>query len=56
MTMYELVTPIDNNKELVIGVYATPDQATSAIHNHFVCGDKNEVCYVIRKQNNEEYM
>lgn len=56
MIMYEVVTPMDSNKELVIGVYATPDQATSAIHSHFVCGDKDEVCYVIRKQNDEEYI
>lgn len=56
MTVYELVIPIDSIKELVVGVYDTPDQATSAIYNNFVCTNKDEVTYVIRKQNDEDYI
>lgn len=56
MTVYELVIPMEGNKELVVGVYDTPDQVTSAIHSNYVCSGKDEVKYIIRKQNNEEYI
>lgn len=56
MTMYEIVTPMDSNKELVLGVYPTPEQAINAIYNNFVCEGKDEVKYIIRKLNDEDYM
>lgn len=56
MIMYEVVTPIDANKELVIGVYPSPDQATSAAYNYYVSENKGELTFTIRKTTDEDYV
>jgi hypothetical protein len=56
MTAYELVQPMDNSKELVIGLFSSGEEAYIAMCKYVQETGQYESTFTVRKIDDEEYM